>query len=106
MRRNKRNGNGASRAPGFVALFGMLALGLGSTLAALPAAAQPFAYVTNLEDGTVSVIDTATNTVLTGKGFPIFVKSLPIGVAITSGWETRLRRKSDLQQCFGDRYGY
>ena len=48
MYRNKRNGNGASRAPGFVALFGMLALGLGSTLAALPAAAQPFAYVTNL----------------------------------------------------------
>ena len=38
------------------------------------------AYVTNSSDGTVSVIDTSTNTVV---GSPIPVGSLPIGIAIT-----------------------
>ncbi|MFF3684429.1 YncE family protein, partial [Streptomyces sp. NPDC002187] len=48
---------------------------------ATPAAAQTgtFAYVANSVDGTVSVIDTATNTVTT----TIPVGSGPFGVAVT-----------------------
>ena len=43
---------------------------------------QPLAYVTNLADNSVSVIDTASNTVVAViPGFPEFV--LPVGVAIT-----------------------
>ena len=38
------------------------------------------AYITNSGDNTVSVIDTATNTVV---GSPITVGSLPFGVAVT-----------------------
>ena len=47
---------------------------------ASPAAAAPFAYVANEGDGTVSVIDTATNTVV---GIPIPVGREPSGVAVT-----------------------
>jgi len=36
--------------------------------------------VTNVSDGTVSVIDTSTNTVV---GLPIPVGSLPVGIAFT-----------------------
>ena len=57
-----RNGSRAASARGFMALFAALTMGLG--LMASPAAAAPFAYVTNYLDGTVSVIDTATNTVV------------------------------------------
>ena len=46
-----------------------LAMGLG--LMARPAAAAPFAYVTNSYDSTVSVIDTATNAV---------VATVPVGL--------------------------
>ncbi|MGH6853467.1 MAG: hypothetical protein ACREDJ_09825 [Methylocella sp.] len=49
---------------------------------ARPAAADPFAYVANAGSNTVSVIDTATNTVLTGTGFPIPVGGFPRGVGI------------------------
>ena len=52
-----------SWARGFMAPFAvMLAMGLG--LIACPAEAAPFLYVTNIGDNTVSVIDTATNTVV------------------------------------------
>ena len=54
----------------------LLALGLGS----VPLHANTFAYVTNNQSNTVSVIDTATNTVV---GAPISVGSNPAGVAIT-----------------------
>ena len=59
MSSNNSNGSGAAWARGFVALFAGLAMGLG--LMASPAAAAPFAYVTNFSSSTVSVIDTATN---------------------------------------------
>ena len=45
-----------------------------------PAQAQPFAYATNRHVDSVSVIDTATNTVV---GAPILVGANPAGVAIT-----------------------
>lgn len=47
-------------------------------LRALPAAAAPFAYVPNSDDGTVSVIDTATDTVVA----TVPVGQAPIGVAV------------------------
>ena len=47
---------------------------------AYPAEAAPFLYVTNTGDDTVSVIDTATNTVV---GLPIPVGVSPTGVAVT-----------------------
>jgi YVTN family beta-propeller protein len=60
---HNRNGSRAAWARGFVALFAIvLAIGLG--LMALPAEAAPFAYVSNSGGETVSVIDTATNTVV------------------------------------------
>lgn len=62
MRRKNSCVSRAFWARGFVALFAIiLAMGLG--LMASPAAAAPFAYVTNGAEpaGTVSVIDTATN---------------------------------------------
>jgi YVTN family beta-propeller protein len=68
----------ATARAGFMALFAVLAMGLG--LLASPAEAAPFAYVVNNGDNTVSVIDTATNTVV---GTPIPVGGLPNGVAIT-----------------------
>jgi DNA-binding beta-propeller fold protein YncE len=50
----------APRGPGgFIALFAVLATGLGEM--AVPAAAAPFAYVANTNSGTVSVIDTGAN---------------------------------------------
>ena len=52
---------------------------LGMALLAIPAHAQTFAYVTNQSDGTVSAIDTATNTVVAN----ITVGVIPVGVAIT-----------------------
>ncbi|MGC2222407.1 MAG: hypothetical protein WA624_08580 [Methylocella sp.] len=61
-----------------MALFAiMLAMALG--LMARPAEAAPFAYVTNGSDGTVSVIDAATNTVV---GTPILVGDSPSLVAV------------------------
>jgi YVTN family beta-propeller protein len=68
----------ATARAGFMALFAVLAMGLG--LLASPAEAAPFAYVVNNGDNSVSVIDTATNTVV---GTPIPVGGLPNGVAIT-----------------------
>jgi hypothetical protein len=59
---NNIRGSRAAPAWGFMALFAMLAMGL--ALMASPAAAAPFAYVTNESDNTVSVIDTATNKVV------------------------------------------
>src|SRR5215467_16017685 len=57
-----------------------LSLGLlGVMLVSTPAEAKPFAYVTNLLSGTVSVIDTATNTVVAT--VPVGID--PRGVAIT-----------------------
>src|SRR5262249_42188023 len=57
-----------------------LSLGLlGVMLGSIPAEAKPFAYVTNSGSGTVSVIDTATNTVVATVG----VGGDPRGVAIT-----------------------
>jgi YVTN family beta-propeller protein len=44
------------------------------------ASAAPFAYVTNANGNSVSIIDTATNTVV---GSPIQVESYPTGIAIT-----------------------
>jgi YVTN family beta-propeller protein len=58
----------------WVLLLGGLALALW----AMPAAAAPFAYVAN-EVSTVSVLDTATNTVVA----TIPVEGVPWGVAIT-----------------------
>ena len=77
MYSNNRNGSCAVPARGFMALFAMLAMGLG--LLARPAEAAPFAYVANDADSTVSVIDTATNTVVA----TIAVGSRPSGVAVT-----------------------
>jgi YVTN family beta-propeller protein len=68
----------ALQSRGVNALGVVLAMGLG--LLASPAAAAPFAYVTNAVDDTVSVIDTATNMVA---GTPIPVGSQPNGVAVT-----------------------
>ena len=70
MHSNNSNGSRAAWAGGFMAFFAVtLAMGLG--LIARPAAAAPFAYVTNSYDSTVSVIDTATNAV---------VATVPVGL--------------------------
>ncbi len=66
---NNIHGSGVG-ARGIMALWAMLAMGLG--LLASPAAAAPFAYVANSSGNSVSVIDTATNTV---------VATIPVGVA-------------------------
>ncbi len=76
MRSNHSNRSRASPARGFTALCAMLAMGLGLT--ARPAAAAPFAYVTN-EDGTVTVIDTNPPSVVA----TIEVGNSPRGVAVT-----------------------
>ena len=55
------------------------ALSLACLLAPASARAQN-AYITNAGDGTVSVINTATNTVV---GSPITVGNFPMGVAVT-----------------------
>ena len=75
---NSDGSRAATARAGFMALFAVLAMGLG--LLASPAEAAAFAYVVNNVDNTVSVIDTATNTVV---GTPISVGGLPNGVAIT-----------------------
>jgi YVTN family beta-propeller protein len=63
MYSNNSNRSRAALARGFMALWAVLALGLG--LMASPAEAAPFAYVPNNGyPGTVSVIDTATNQVV------------------------------------------
>ncbi len=67
-----------SWARGLMALFASLAMGL--ALAACPAEAAPFLYVTNYLDSTVSVIDTATNSVV---GLPIPVGNEPQTLAVT-----------------------
>jgi YVTN family beta-propeller protein len=77
MYSNNRTGRGASRALGFVALFAIM-LAMGLALAAYPAEAAPFAYVT-AGSGTVVVIDTATNTVVT----IVPVEANAVGVAVT-----------------------
>src|SRR5215831_313246 len=59
----------------YVLSLGLLGVMLGST----PAEAQPFAYVTNINSNTVSVIATATNTVVA----TVPVGTNPFGVAIT-----------------------
>ena len=60
--------------------FGVLALLLvGGALGPTTVKAQPFAYVTNFSSNTVSVIATASNTVVATVG----VGSGPVGVAIT-----------------------
>ncbi len=76
---NNSNHSGVAWARGFMALFATaLAMGLG--LMARPAEAQPFAYVTNDGVASVSVIDTATNTV---EAATITVGIEPEGVAVT-----------------------
>jgi len=77
MRSDDSNGSRATSARGVVALFAMLAMGLG--LMARPAAAAPFAYVTNAFSNNVSVIDTASNTVTA----TVTVGFLPRDVAVT-----------------------
>jgi YVTN family beta-propeller protein len=59
-------------------------LALVSIVGTAPALAQN-AYITNANDSTVSVIDTATNTVI---GSPIPVGSAPEGVAVTPDGST------------------
>ncbi len=61
----------------FAALCAALALAMG--VGARPAAAAPFAYVTNAGGGDVAVIDTATNTVVA----TVPVAGIPTGVAVT-----------------------
>jgi YVTN family beta-propeller protein len=58
-------------------LCAVLALAIG--LGARPVAAAPFAYVTNYNSSTVSVIDTATNTVVATIG----IEGKPIAAAVS-----------------------
>ena len=60
-----------------IALFLLLSMGVG--LGTATAQAQTRAYVTNYVDNTVSVIDTATNTVVAT--IPVGIQ--PLGVAVT-----------------------
>ena len=60
----------------FGALFISVLIVLGFSM---PGFAQPFAYITNVIDDTVSVIDTATNTVID----TIIVGDRPIPVAVS-----------------------
>ena len=61
-------------------LICLMLLGLlGMALWAMPAGAAPFAYVTNRGSNTVSVLATASNTVVA----TVPVGSSPFGVAIT-----------------------
>ncbi len=79
MYSNNRNGSCAVPARGFMALFAILAIGLG--LLGPPAEAAPFAYVANEADSTVSMIDTATNTV---EAATLAVGNQPNAIAVTS----------------------
>src|ERR1700724_3567583 len=77
MRSDDSKGSRAASARGLAALWAMLAMGL--ALAATPAEAAPFAYVANEFSSTVSVIDTATNSVVA----TIPAVNSPQGVAVT-----------------------
>jgi YVTN family beta-propeller protein len=75
---NSSNHSSAARARRFMALFAvMLAMGLGVMVR--PVEAAPFAYVANENSNNVSVIDTATNTVVA----TVLVGNFPSGVAVT-----------------------
>ncbi len=74
---NSNNSSGAAMARGFMALCAELTVGL--ALMTLPAVAAPFAYVTNENSNTVSVIDTPTNTVVA----TVPVGIVPVSVAVT-----------------------
>ena len=74
MRSDNGNASRAACARGFMALFTVLAIGLG--MMAKPAEAAPFAYVTNCESNNVSVIDTATTP-------PSVVATVPVGTCPT-----------------------
>jgi YVTN family beta-propeller protein len=63
------------RGIGSVVVLGLLSI----ALRAMPATAAPFAYVANSDSNTVSVIDTASNTVVA----TVPVGRQPFGVAIT-----------------------
>jgi YVTN family beta-propeller protein len=71
------NGSRAAWAGGFMALWAVLAMGLG--MMARPAEAAPFAYVANSGSDIVSAIDTASNTVVA----TVTVGNGPYGVAVT-----------------------
>jgi YVTN family beta-propeller protein len=60
-----------------IAIWAVLAMALGSMVS--PAEAQPFAYVADFSSSNVSVIDTASNTVVA----TIPVGSISIGAAVT-----------------------
>ena len=66
-----------NRKHAFIKKFGIMALALLMLMSTTGAA--PYAYVTNSEDNTVSVIDTATNTVTA----TVPVGSYPWGVAVS-----------------------
>jgi YVTN family beta-propeller protein len=77
------NGSRAAPARGFMTLLAMLAIGLGSM--ASPADAAPFAYVTNFDNAgraIFSVIDTATNTVVTTVPLEVTNPISPIELAV------------------------
>ena len=61
-------------------IFGLFAIAAVASLFGGAQALAQNAYITNANDNTVSVIDTATNTVV---GSPIPVGSSPYGVAVT-----------------------
>jgi YVTN family beta-propeller protein len=77
MYNNKSCNKRASMTRGFLALCAVLAIWLGAL--ASTAEAQPFAYVANGSSNTVSVIDTATNTVTA----TVAVGAAPFAVAVT-----------------------
>jgi YVTN family beta-propeller protein len=77
MRSDINDGSRATSARGFVAICAlMLAMGLG--LMASRAEAAPFAYITNPGSNSISVIDTATNTVVS----TVTVGGFPVGAAV------------------------
>jgi YVTN family beta-propeller protein len=78
MHSKNSNGSRAAWTRSFMALVAVM-LVMGLSAMASPAEAAPFAYVVNSGDGTVSVIDTATNTVV---GTPIPVGDSPFLVAV------------------------
>src|SRR5580704_7404011 len=79
MHSKTSNGSRAAWTRSFMALVAVM-LVMGLSAMAPSAEAAPFAYVVNSGDGTVSVIDTATNTVV---GLPIPVGREPFGVDVT-----------------------
>ena len=63
------------------------------------AGAAPFVYVTNVSSDSVSVIDTATNTLVTSVG----VGTHTCWASYDPGRHFRVRNKSILKRRFGDR---